>query len=92
MNMIINIGAFAILSILWLGFGAALVFNQAILDTLWQTLRGMPFMIQGVVWLLVLPLAAGLWIWESSLPFWIRLVLVTGLGWVTIYTFYPKQS
>ena len=92
MNMIINIGAFAILSVLWLGFGAALVFNQAILDTLWQTLRGMPLMIQGVVWLLVLPVAAGLWIWESSLPFWIRLILVIGLGWVTIYTFYPKQS
>ena len=92
MNMIINIGAFAILAILWLGFGAALVFNPAILDTIWQTLRGMPLMIQGVVWLLVLPVAASLWIWESSLPLWIRLVLVTGLGWVTIYTFYPKHT
>jgi len=35
MNMIINIGAFAILGVLWLGFAAALLFNQAILDTVW---------------------------------------------------------
>ena len=42
MNMLINIGAFGILAILWLGFAAALVFNQAILDTVWQTLRGLP--------------------------------------------------
>ena len=34
MNMIIYIGAFAILTILWLGFAAALLFNQAILDTI----------------------------------------------------------
>ena len=92
MNMIINVGAFAILSILWLGFGAALIFNQAILHTAWQSLRAMPLPVQAIAWLLVLPVTAGLWIWESSLPFWIRLVLVTGLGWVTIYTFYPKHA
>ena len=64
MNMIINFGAFAILTILWLGFAAALIFNQAMLDTAWQMLRGLPFVIQAVVWLLILPVAAGLWIWK----------------------------
>jgi hypothetical protein len=92
MNMIINFGAFAILGILWLGFAAALIFNQALLDTAWQTLRGLPFIVQAVVWLLVLPVAAGLWIWETSWPLWLRLVLVIGLGWVTIYTFFPKKA
>ena len=53
MNMIINIGAFAILTILWLGFAAALLFNQAILDTIWQSFRALPWAVQGVVWLLV---------------------------------------
>ena len=60
MNMPINIGAFAILSILWLGFAAALIFNQSMLDTAW--------------------------------PLWLRLVLVIGLGWVTIYTFFPRRA
>jgi hypothetical protein len=40
MNMIINVGAFAILTILWLGFAAALIFNQSMLDAAWQMLRG----------------------------------------------------
>ena len=92
MNMIINIGAFAILTVLWLGFAAALIFNQALLDTAWQMLRGLPFSVQAVVWLLVLPVAAGLWIWETSWPLWLRLVLVIGLGWVTVYTFFPRKA
>ena len=92
MNLLINIGAFSILAILWLGFAAALVFNPAMLDTVWQSLRSLPIAIQVVVWLLVLPIAAGLWIWESSWPLWIRLVLVIGLGVATIYTFFPKQQ
>jgi hypothetical protein len=92
MNMIINITAFATLTILWIGFAAALIFNQALLDTTWQFFRAMPFAIQAVIGLLVLPVVAGLWVWETSWPLWLRLVLVIGLGWVTVYTFYPKQS
>jgi hypothetical protein len=92
MNMIINIGAFAILSILWLGFAAALIFNPATLDTVWQTLRGSPLAIQVLVWIIVLPVTAGLWIWETSWPLWLRLILVVGLAWVTIYTFLPRKA
>lgn len=92
MNMIINVGAFAVLTLLWLGFAAALIFNQAILDTVWQSFRGLPWMVQGLVWLLVLPVTAGLWIWETSWPLWLRLLLVIGLGWVTIYTFLPRKA
>lgn len=92
MNMIINVGSFAILSILWLGFGVALIFNHAVLDTAWQALRGLPLAVQAIVWLLALPVALGLWIWESSWPLWIRLMLVFGLAWATLYTFFPKQA
>ena len=92
MNMIINIGAFVILGVLWLGFAAALLFNQAILDSVWQSFRALPWAVQGVLWLLVLPVTAGLWIWETSWPLWLRLVLVIGLGWVTIYTFFPRKA
>ena len=91
-NTIISVGSFAILSLLWLGFAAALIFNQAILDSVWQALRSLPMFIQVVVWLIVLPVAFGLWIWETSWPLWIRLILVIGLGIATIYTFFPKQA
>jgi hypothetical protein len=92
MNMIINIGAFVILTVLWLGFAAALLFDQAILDNVWTAFRGLPWGVQGVIWLLVLPVTAGLWIWEMDWPLWLRLVLVIGLGWVTIYTFLPRKA
>jgi hypothetical protein len=92
MNMIINISAFAILTLLWIGFAAALIFNQAILDSVCLSFRGLPFIVQALVGLLVLPVALGLWIWETSLPLWLRLLLVIGLGWVTIYTFFPRRA
>jgi len=86
-NILINIGAFCILTMLWLGFAGALVFNPAFLDTIWQTMRGLPIVVQAVACLLLLPVALGLWIWESSWPIWIRLILVVGLAIATIYTF-----
>ena len=91
-NMIISIGSFAILTILWLGFGAALIFNQALLDTAWQLFRGLPLWAQVILGLLLLPLILGLLIWQSPWPLWIRLILVIGLGLATIYTFFPKQA
>ena len=91
-NMIINIASFGILTFLWLGFGAALLFNQALLDTAWQMLRGLPFPVQLIVGLLFLPLVLGLWIWQAPWPLWIRVLLVLGLAWTTIYTFSPKHA
>jgi hypothetical protein len=91
-NLIINISAFAILTLLWLGFAAAIVFNPASLDSVWYALRGLPLIVQGVVWLLVLPVALGLWIWESGWPVWLRLLLVVGLAVATVYTFFPRQA
>ena len=35
MNMTINIGAFIILTALWLGFAAVLILNQTLLDNIW---------------------------------------------------------
>jgi len=91
-NTIISFGSFAILSILWLGFGAALILNQALLDTVWQFFRGLPVFVQVLIGLLLLPLIIGLWIWQMPWPLWLRLILVIGLGFATLYTFFPKQS
>ena len=91
MNMLINLSAFAILTILWLGFSAALIFDRALLDTIWQSFRGLPFFLQIIVGLLVLPVVIGLWIWETDWPFWVRIVLVAGLAIATVYTFFPRS-
>lgn len=90
-DRIINIFAFAVLALLWLGFAVALLFNPDMLDTAWQAFRSWPLILQLVVGLLVLPVVVGLWIWQTSWPLLLRLVLVLGLGWVTVYTFFPRK-
>ena len=90
-DRIINIFAFAVLNLLWLGFAAALLFNRDMLDTTWQAFRSWPLILQLVVGLLVLPVALGLWIWETSWPILLRFVLMLGLAWVTVYTFFPRK-
>ncbi len=90
-NKLINYAAFIILAALWLGFGAALVFNPALLDAVWQAFLGWPLIGQLVVGLLTLPVLAGLWIWQMAWPLWLRLVLVAGLALATLYTFNPKK-
>ncbi len=91
-NRLISYLAFAILTLLWLSFGAALVFNQGMLSIVWQAFRGWPLVGQLVIALLTLPVVAGLWIWNTSWPEWLRLALVLGLAWATIYTFFPKKA
>lgn len=91
-NRILNIAAFAILTILWLMFAFALIFNRELLDSAWQTLRGWPLIVQLVIWLLTLPVALGLWIWQTSWPLALRLALVAGLACATVYTFYPWKK
>jgi hypothetical protein len=89
-NLLISIIAFTVLTLLWLAFGAALVFNRELLDKAWRLFRSWPLVIQLVVGLLILPVVLGLWIWQTSWPVWLRLVLVAGLAWTTVYTFFPR--
>ncbi len=89
MNLIINITAFVILTGLWLCFGYAFFFRRERLDQGWSSFRGLPILAQIALALLVLPVVVGLWIWHTRWPFWLRLVLVAGLAWMTIYTFFP---
>jgi hypothetical protein len=91
-NLIIRFGSFGILTILWLGFGVALIFNQALLDTTWQLFRGMALWAQVGIGLLFLPLTLGLWIWQTPMPLWIRLIIIISLAIASIYTFLLKPS
>jgi hypothetical protein len=91
-NTLINFGSFGILTLLWLGFGAAMIFSRESLDTTWQVFRGLPVAAQLLIGLLLLPLVLGLWIWQAPWPMWLRVILVLGLAWATIYTFLPKQA
>jgi len=73
---------FLLFAVLWGAFAVGLVASQGSIDAAWQAIRELPLIVQGIVWILFLPVVAGLWIWESSWPIVVRLVSVVGLaGW-----------
>lgn len=73
---------FVIFAVIWVAFGAGLVFSQGSVDQAWQLIGGLPLFAQIIVWILFLPVMVGLWIWETSWPLVARLVLVVGVaGW-----------
>ena len=90
MDNLISLAAFGIFAILWVAFAVGIVATQGSLDATWEWIRGLPIIIQAVVWLLFLPVVAGLWIWESGWPLVARLVLVGGLAVATLYVFAPR--
>jgi hypothetical protein len=81
---------FVIFAIIWIAFGAALILSQGSLDQAWATIRGLPLIFQVVVWVLFLPVMIGLWVWETSWPLIVRLVLVAGLAGWNLMMFLPR--
>lgn len=81
---------FAIFALIWIGFAAGLIWSQGSLDQAWQTIRGLPLVAQGVVWVLFLPVMIGLWVWETTWPLVLRLVLVIGIAGWNLLVFLPK--
>ena len=73
---------FALFAILWLAFGVALIQSHGSLDAAWQWVRSLPLLVQTAVWLLFLPVMVGLWVWETTWPLVLRVILVLGIaGW-----------
>ena len=91
MNAIVSISAFAVLTGVWLTFLAALLWKQELLSRTWRSFRSAPLLAQIFVVLLALPVVLGLAIWETRWPALLRLALVLGLAWVTVYTFFPQS-
>jgi hypothetical protein len=90
-DTLISGGAFIVLTLLWLAFAAALFLNPELLGRAWRMFRSWNVLVQLLVGLLVLPVVVGLWVWQNRWPAWLRLVLVAGLAWVTVFTFFPRS-
>jgi hypothetical protein len=89
-EMLFNIFVFTLFTLLWLAFIAALLFRRETLANIWRSIRGLPLLVQFLIWLLFLPVILGLWIWQTSWPLWLRLVLVAGLAWWNVFMFFPR--
>jgi hypothetical protein len=83
---------FGIFALIWVAFGAGLVLSQGSLDQAWQTIRGLPLIVQAAAWLLFLPVMVGLWIWETTWPLIVRLVLVVGIASWNLLVFLPRAA
>jgi ABC-type amino acid transport system permease subunit len=81
---------FVIFVLIWVAFGAGLLLSQGSLDQAWQAIRGLPLIVQVLVWLLFLPVMIGLWVWETTWPLILRLVLVVGIAGWNLLIFLPK--
>ena len=81
---------FVIFAIIWLAFGAALVWSQGSLDAAWQWVRSLPLIVQGLVWLLFLPVMIGLWVWETTWPLVLRLFVIVGIAGWNLIVFLPR--
>ena len=81
---------FAVFALLWVAFGAGLLLSQGSVDQTWQTIRGLPLIVQLIVWLLFLPVMLGMWVWETTWPLVVRLVLVLSLAGWNLLVFLPK--
>jgi hypothetical protein len=81
-----------VFGVLWVAFGAALIFSQGSLDQAWVWVRSLPLLVQLVVWLLFLPVVGGLWVWETTWPLLVRLVIVLGIGAWNILVFLPGRT
>jgi hypothetical protein len=85
-----NIFVFTLFTLLWLAFAAALLFKRERLKDIWRSIRRMNILVQLLLWLLFLPVMLGLWIWQTTWPLWLRLLLVAGLAWWNMFMFFPR--
>ncbi len=82
----------AVFAALWAAFGLALVRDRAALDRAWQDVRRRPRIVQGLLWLLFLPVVAGLWTWRRGWPVVTRLVIIAGVAGWNLLIFVPRPA
>ena len=75
---------------LWAAVGVALIRDRARLDAAWQRIRRLPLPVQGVVWLLFMPVLVGLVVWRARLPLAGRLATIGGVAAWSLLIFIPS--
>lgn len=81
---------FGVFALIWIALGVGLIWSQGSIDQAWESIRGFPLIIQALVWLLFLPVMIGLWIWETTWPLVVRLILVIGIAGWNLLVFLPR--
>lgn len=77
---------------MWAGFGAAMLANPAALDDVWASIARLPLPVQGLGWLLAMPLMAGLWVHDTDWPLIVRVVLIAAIAGWNLLVFLPRRD
>ena len=83
---------FGVFALIWIALGVGLIWSQGSIGQAWESIRGLPLIIQALVWLLFLPVMIGLWIWETTWPLLVRLILVIGIAGWNMLVFLPRAA
>jgi len=74
---------------LWVGFIVAIFSNRDWLDLLWYWVQALPFLPKIIIWILILPIMVGLFIWKSS---WSMVATAFGYAGIVIWTLMAVRS
>lgn len=91
MEPILNGLAFPGLVLAWSVFGIAALRSPQGLAGLWPRFRTWSLLIQGLAWLILLPVVLAAWIAHVSWPLVFRLPLIAGLAAVSLYVMVPGR-
>lgn len=89
-SVMVAYASFAIMVGGWVAFAVALVASRQTLDDVWTSIRGLPLVVEGVVWLLAFPFLVGLAIWQTSWDEAVRLTIIAVLAVAYTYMFVPR--
>ncbi|GAA1758101.1 hypothetical protein GCM10009712_03600 [Pseudarthrobacter sulfonivorans] len=89
---IVSAAVFLIAALLWVAFGVLLLLRQGDLGESWAAFQGQAWVLQGLEYLIFLPWAAALWLWNTPWALSIRALLVIGLAWASLYLLNPWRS
>lgn len=84
-----KVWTFLVCVFLWVAFALGVVFAPEAVEAFWESVRGLPWWLEGPVWFLTLPWMIGLWIWQSSWDTALRIVLVAGVAVANLLSFNP---
>lgn len=84
---------FALMAGGWVTFLGLLLFSEPRLRELYETIRDLPLLIEGLVWLVFFPFVLAVTVWESSWDTWLRVLAVCSfaVGWSVMFYPWPRR-
>jgi predicted membrane protein len=73
-----------IASVLWLLFAALWIFQSSALLGLYHWIQSLNTVFEVIVWIILLPWVFSLWIWQTSLALWLKILIIFVIAILTI--------